>query len=621
MNIGQFVHLSVDDVIWSFQWIYENQPQSIFNEPMLKKLKEWHETYNLSCDLYVFEECPNFRLEWLQDCYWEEIKKESYWLRMAWHQEKAQEYNSEENSLASLERTYQLITKKAGEAAWANVVRLHMWAGTEKLIKELKKKNVEVLLTSNIDKQSYCLTEEEMAEIAEKGSIEKEGVCYKKTAIRFDVMADEITVEELYQITQSYIRQIILMRSVEMFFHEWQFEKISSKMDEYWEGFEKLRLPLLIDTGVVVSNKLYFTTSNTNYLYVMNLDNYEISKEKELPPMKYLAKNYASLHYFAGMIWLIPCWADEILVYNICKKDILCYSLSFLKEESKEMMKIKTTIQEENYLWVLPAHTECLVRIDMKCCTFSVIADWSNLHLKRENSSPYNFKDMIKQGNKFYLLCNNTYSNHLIIDSISGACEVWNKNLSVGFGMSVNEKELLYTAISDFSDVQCIQVETLEKKNLRVAERISQKEYADYPFWFFKKFQNRICLLPYEAKEVVIYDINTEEISVIPYEIPGYFTMSGKPYYAAIDAISYNDKVIVLPYKGDCIGVISKRNEVSFVKCFDNVKNLLRNYSYEIAGSRLEEYLDYVKGYDVTKCSWKHEEKKLTTGLKIFKYN
>ena len=91
MNIGQFVHFSIDDVIRCFQWIYEAQPDSIFDEPMLKKVKEWHDTYKLHCDLYVFEKCHEFTLEQLQDRYWEELKQNSSWLKLAWHQADAKE--------------------------------------------------------------------------------------------------------------------------------------------------------------------------------------------------------------------------------------------------------------------------------------------------------------------------------------------------------------------------------------------------------------------------------------------------------------------------------------------------------------------------------------------------
>lgn len=81
MNIGQWVHFSIDDVIGSFQWIYRNKPQSIFDEPMLAQLKKWHEEYDIACDLYVFEHTDGFCLTDLQDTYCEELQKEAGWLK------------------------------------------------------------------------------------------------------------------------------------------------------------------------------------------------------------------------------------------------------------------------------------------------------------------------------------------------------------------------------------------------------------------------------------------------------------------------------------------------------------------------------------------------------------
>lgn len=81
MNIGQWVHFSIDDAIGSFQWIYQNRPQSIFDEPMLAQLKKWHEEYDIACDLYVFESTDGFCLIDLQDEYCEELQKETGWLK------------------------------------------------------------------------------------------------------------------------------------------------------------------------------------------------------------------------------------------------------------------------------------------------------------------------------------------------------------------------------------------------------------------------------------------------------------------------------------------------------------------------------------------------------------
>ena len=88
MNIGQWIHFSIDDVIGSFQWIYQNRPQSIFDEPMLAQLKKWHEEYDIACDLYVFEHTDGFCLTDLQDTYCEELQKEAGWLKMSWHRRK-----------------------------------------------------------------------------------------------------------------------------------------------------------------------------------------------------------------------------------------------------------------------------------------------------------------------------------------------------------------------------------------------------------------------------------------------------------------------------------------------------------------------------------------------------
>ena len=39
MNINLWIHFSIDDVIDSFAWIHENQPDSIFDEQMFYTFK------------------------------------------------------------------------------------------------------------------------------------------------------------------------------------------------------------------------------------------------------------------------------------------------------------------------------------------------------------------------------------------------------------------------------------------------------------------------------------------------------------------------------------------------------------------------------------------------------
>lgn len=247
MNIGQWVNLSVDDVIECFRWVYQNKPNSIFAEPMLAQIREWHIQYGFMCNLYVFEKCAGFSLEQLQECYWKELALESNWLKLAWHSVKPEEMVADDDlEQTSLQRVYHLITERSGEKSlWAKKVRLHMYQGSQKLLCYLEKLGVHILLTADDGRNCYQLTEGEMIVLQKQGYLEKAPFFYLRTDLRLDCIADGVTSEELLKQTEVFFTKRLWKPCVEVFFHEWKFKEIVSELECYWKDFGSMRIPYI----------------------------------------------------------------------------------------------------------------------------------------------------------------------------------------------------------------------------------------------------------------------------------------------------------------------------------------------------------------------------------------
>ncbi len=548
MDIGQFVHFSVDDVIRCFKWIYENRPCSIFEEPMLKKIKDWNMKYNLQCDLYVFERCEGFFIEQLQDCYWEELKKESSWLKLAWHQDEEKERYIECSSIESLERTYNLIVDKIGKNAWSNIVRLHEYSATNSLLESLKTKGIDVLLTAELKKSCYQLTDQDMEELTVHGVLDKEKFFYRNTNILLSELDNEKTVEELLEKTETSLRKFPKEQCSEICINEMQFHALIEKMEQYWEGFGKIQIPLIANAGVQVGNKIYFTTCNTNGLYVLDLESKTTSFERALPSRVNLGQKYSSIEYYRDMIWMIPWYEDDILVYDINKHEILKYSLSFLFEKKRGEPKFRKAIRDEKNLWLLPFYANFIIKIDMIELDISIIGEWAQ-ETKRGFGAP-NFRLMCQLGKKLFLI-KDAYPKNLVVDMDSGEIAEWREDIPKSFTYLIDEKTILSPPLENHEPLEVLNEVTGEKEDYLLPDWVWRENREVYAFWYAKEFAGNIYILPTEARAIVIYNKYNKSIKLIDSSMTDNCTLyihRTNPFY---DIFENDEKYYTFPYMGD----------------------------------------------------------------------
>lgn len=231
------VHVSIDDVIEIFYWISMNRPDSIFEQPLLKQLKQWHEIFYLKFDLYMFEQKGSFRIQSVPIQYWRELGENATWLQLAWHRRIGGALNDTiEEELESIDRFYNFFKKHCGAEIMSETVRLHRWTASEEIIQRLIKCGVVVFLTADTDDLSCDLTPEEMSYIKGKYILRK-NIVYKKTILRLDCLINDLDKNNAIKIINDVFDYT--GRSVEVFFHEKNFGLIQKEMDELWYELEK----------------------------------------------------------------------------------------------------------------------------------------------------------------------------------------------------------------------------------------------------------------------------------------------------------------------------------------------------------------------------------------------
>lgn len=81
---------------------------------------------------------------------------------------------------------------------------------------------------------------------------------------------------------------------------------------------------------------------------------------------------YKGIYKWGDKIYLIPCWAREIAVYNLLKREFEKISIENIEEYDNKMLFNKTFIFE-HYLYCIPYYYNAILKIDMNSCNIEKI--------------------------------------------------------------------------------------------------------------------------------------------------------------------------------------------------------------------------------------------------------
>lgn len=561
MNISQWVHFSIDDVIGSLKWVYQNQPESVFEEPMLCKLKEWHEKYEIKCDLYVYEITDGFKLTDLQDRYCKELCEESDWLKFGWHRRKDGELTDDDKTeIESFDRIHIFIREKISSRSWTDILRLHGWEASGELMSHLTGNGIRRLLTADSNRLSYDLTEDDFAILQESGRLWKEPFLYLVTDIQFDCFADSMTVESCLDYTQQFLIKKPYKGLLEVFCHEWKFQEIASDIEQYWESFSKIEYTLYMNASVLVDDYLYFTTCNTNFLFRRCLSSEDAEVVAELPCTTFNAMKFSSLVYFEDSIWMIPWMEKNIVVYDMWNNSIKVFPIPYECEEEPNTFKFRKAVQDGKYLWLLPKKTPLLLRIDMEKRSAHLFEEWPE-EVCFSKEEKMNFISMYAAEEYLYLFRYGC-SHNICVNLKDGSMKIWEVDVSKEFGI-VTDDRLLVSPVHSGSAIRCYGLKVPDKEILYDLPQWVWLQEKIYAFWHSERVGKFVYILPHEANAVIQMDLIDGSINCTNVKIGDYKTLRPNSEFAAYEAFGLGDYVLITPYMGNKAIMIDDKRVIS----------------------------------------------------------
>ncbi len=156
----------VDDVIWPFRDITREHPKSIFDQLLLKTLKEAHDRYGLKVTLNTFFRTDyfygddEFSLSEMTDAYKKEWEENADWLKIGFHAKQEfpdypfvnAEYTEMKNQLMRFKNE---VLRFAGEKIFSDAMNPHWYAMSREGVCAVKDCDIKIMSVTVGEKSEY----------------------------------------------------------------------------------------------------------------------------------------------------------------------------------------------------------------------------------------------------------------------------------------------------------------------------------------------------------------------------------------------------------------------------------------------------------------------------------
>jgi hypothetical protein len=156
---GRICHFALDDTIDIIEQITNDKPASIFDIPVLAKLKEWNKRYSAKFTLYLFYAKEGFQICQMPAAYKKEWSENRNWLRLSFHggfkkvPDSPYMNASYEDAKIDFENVKKEILRFAGAEVWDNFPRTHYCSGNYDSVRAWRDCGIDG--TYYIDKECY----------------------------------------------------------------------------------------------------------------------------------------------------------------------------------------------------------------------------------------------------------------------------------------------------------------------------------------------------------------------------------------------------------------------------------------------------------------------------------
>lgn len=312
---------------------------------------------------------------------------------------------------------------------------------------------------------------------------------------------------------------------------------------------------LFFNAGVLVDDAMYFTACNSEWLYMLCMENGQIFPVTRLPYQMPGAYKFSALIHYAGKIWMIPRDERDIMIYDIEKKWIALLSLPFPIQESDGAIEFRKVVQQENEIWLIPSFEKIILKIDMEEISCEIYERWSQaVDFKEELSM--NFKCMYGEKENLYLFADGCERN-LIFNTQTHEIRPWGKENYHTFGVAYNDKIYL-SPVKNFDCIKCFAEpeEGKEEVNEICQIKLPDEIFGEldiYAYWYGEIINEKVYFLPHSANALIILDILSDKVQIVPLDVENYGTLRENKRFAAHDAMPYGEAALITPYAGNMI--------------------------------------------------------------------
>lgn len=138
---GKYVHFSLDDFILTLKdlTVHVGIYKSIFDNPLLKSLKQQHDRYGMVVSCYLFNKTSGFELADMTTAYQAEFMSNASWLKFGFHADTVTtRYDSTYSPVKALDQyayCYQNIKRFAGSECIDRIPRIHYFKASLDIVK------------------------------------------------------------------------------------------------------------------------------------------------------------------------------------------------------------------------------------------------------------------------------------------------------------------------------------------------------------------------------------------------------------------------------------------------------------------------------------------------------
>ncbi|MBQ9729058.1 MAG: hypothetical protein IJV85_05620 [Clostridia bacterium] len=224
MNGKKTFIFTIDDNIRFLKELTENQPESLFDHPYARVLKELYERFDVKIQLNLFYETEMFTLAQMTERYRDEWAENAHWLKMSFHSrlENVSPYEDSdyEEVYKDCQRVQTEVLRFAGEESLATTTTIHYCKMTSEGLCALKNCGIKGLLglygTNENPSESYQTSASDGAKLRNGEIVFEDGLALAG----IDIVLNSFTTSQiLAQMQNLRNREIVKVMIHEQYFY------------------------------------------------------------------------------------------------------------------------------------------------------------------------------------------------------------------------------------------------------------------------------------------------------------------------------------------------------------------------------------------------------------------